>query len=304
MFFRCFALICLASYAIYLFHIRILPPDITSHRKLTQESRELRHRHALEDKPAHQKRQGVLKDIWSQDETRHFQIQSDHSDLLLSQRKDKIEAVEELQNIRCSIKDDFILTADEGLYTFLSHQFIAKKNCHLVQADNQIDGTCIYLDLDQEIVTYDNPKGRLSTGILFTADKLIWYKNQNRLHLTNNVTIEQPDQFTLHSNQGTLTLNEFKPMLLKLEGNVQLVSSRIQDKLSYAIADTLTYNPIDKTLLFSSPRKVLFWQQGLSLSATQVLIRQDQSIEGHGDVHFAFDLEEQNSIEKLFKQYL
>lgn len=297
--------ISISAFAVYWFHIRMDPPDIIAYNKLVQESTELHTRHALEEKPAHQKRQGVQKDIWTQNETSHYQIQSAHSELTLSQKKDKLEVLEELKQIRCSIQDDFTLTADEGLYTFPSHQFIAKKNCRLLQNQNQIDGTAIQLDLSQEIVTYENPKGHLVNGPLnFTAKNLIWHKKIGKLYLTDHVIIEQPDRFILESDLGILNLDQFKPTLLILEGNVHLISSRIQDKKSYALADTLTYNPIEKTFLFSGAKKVLFWQEGLSLSASEVLIRQDQTVEGRGDVHFAFDLEEQNSIDQFFKHYL
>lgn len=301
-FFASCTLIAIAGFATYWFNIRTRPHDISAYHKLIQESTELRTRHALEEQPAYQKRQGVQKDIWSQDETRHFQIQSEHSELTLSQKKDKIEATEQLKQIHCSIEND-TLTADEGIYTFPSHQFTAQNNCRLAQNENHIDGTRIHFDLIQEIVTYENPKGHFAP-LNFTAKSLIWHKKEGKLYLTDHVTIEQPDHFTLIADRGDLTLNQFQPTLLVLEGNVRLISTCIQDKESYAVADTLTYHPIEKTLLLSSDRKVLFWQEGLSLSASEVLIRQDQTVEGHGDVHFAFDLEEQNYIDELFKQYL
>lgn len=303
--FRILALISLLLFALYWFHIRLRPEDAAFYQKLVQESIDLRHQRALEETPAHQKRQDVQKDIWTQNETRHFQIHSKDSDLTLSQKKEKIEAVEQLKEIECTIENGFTLTAGEGIYTFPSHQFIAQKNCHLVQNQNQIDGTRIHLDLVQEIVTYDNPKGFLASGPLhFSAQKLIWDKKAAILHLTQQVHIEQPEQFTLVADLGTVQLNDLQPTLVILEGNVRLIASRVQDKESFALADTLTYDPIQKTLLFSAEKKVLFWQEGLSLSAPEILIRQDQSVEGHGDVHFAFDLDEQNFIDELFKQYL
>lgn len=304
MLFRILALAIISATAVYWFNVRIRPDDILAYNKLLQESTELRARKALQEQPAHQYREGVQKDIWSQNETRHFKIQSENSELTLSQKSDHVEVIEELKNIQCSVQDDFTLTAEEGIYTFPSHQFIAKKNCHLTQQKNIIDGTKILLDLDKEIVTYENPKGHLSQGLDFTAKSLIWHKKTGKLYLTDQVSIEQPGQFTLIADSGTLTLDEFQPSLLYLEGNVALVSSRIQDKMSHAIADTLTYDPKEKTLLFSGTKKVLFWQDGLRISAAEVLIRQNQTVEGKGDVHFTFDLEEQNYIDKFFKQYL
>lgn len=303
--FRFLSLATLLIFAIYWFHIRKSPEDALAYEHLIQESIDLRTRRALEEKPAHQKRQHVQKDIWTQNETRHFQIQSQDSDLTIAQKKEKLEAIEELKNINCSIQNEFTLSADEGFYTYPTHQFIAEQNCRLTQNQNQIDGTRIQLDLVQEIVTYENPKGHLISGPFdFTAKQLIWDKKANQLHLLDDVHIDQPGQFNLVANLGTVDLAELQPTLITLEGNVRLISSRIQDKESYAVADALIYNPIEKTLLFSAAHKVLFWQEGLSLSASEILIRQDQTVEGHGDVHFSFDLEEQNYIDELFKQYL
>lgn len=303
-FFAAFALIAICAIATYWFNVRTGPQDIPAYYNLIQESTELRTKHALEEQPAHQKRQGVQKDIWTQDETRHFQIQSEHSELTLLQKKDKVEAVEKLKQIRCNTGSE-TLTADEGTYAFPSHQFTAENNCSLTQSENHIDGTKIHFDLAEEIVTYENPKGTIAAGqIHFTAKNLIWHKKEGKLYLRDQVAIEQRDEFKLVGDKGELTLNELEPLLLVLEGNVRLISSKIQDKESYAVADRLTYDPAEKVLLLTSDRKVLFWQEGLSLSASEVSIREDKSVEGHGDVHFALDMEEQNFIDELFKQYL
>lgn len=305
MFFRFLALAALFAILIYWFYVRIRPEDPANFEKLVQESFELRTRRALEQEPAHQKRQEVQKDIWTQNESRHFQIQSQGSDLTISQKKDKIEVIERLQNVRCHIQNEFTLTADEGIYTFPSHQFIAEKNCKLVQNQNWMNGERIQFDLIEETVSYENPQGHLASGpIDFSAKRLFWDKRANQLYLLDDVEICQPGAFTLLAYHGTVALEELKPTLIILEGNVRLISSRIQDKESFAVADTLTYNPVDKTLLFSAKKRVLFWQEGLTLSAFEVLIRQDQTVEGHGDVHFTFNLEEQNTIDEFFKQYL
>lgn len=268
------ALIALSSFAVYHFHLRMRPEDIQNYHKLIQESADLRARRALEAEPAHQVRRGVQKDIWTpesrSDQARHVQIQSAHSELTLFQKKGKLEAVEKLQQIHCSVAEDLTLTADEGTYTFPSHQFIAEKNCSVLQQQHRIDGSRIHFDLLQEIVTYDTPSGFIAP-FHFTADKLTWLKKE--------------DQFLL-------------------EGNVRLMSTEFENKESYAVAEQLIYNLIDKTLLLTSNRRVLFWQEGLSLSASEVLIREDRSVEGRGDVHFTFDLDEQNSLEQLFGHFL
>lgn len=260
-------LILLSSFALYYWVIRLTPKEIASYETLIQESAQQRSRHALEETPAQQTRQGVQKDIWTQDETRHYQIQSEQSALSFTLKT----VVEELKNIRCTLPDGFILTADEALYSYPPHQFSAEKNCLLTQNNNVITAEKIEFDFAKEKVTCENPKGRLDEGLNFTANTLLWDKKENKLYLRDQV---------------------------------QLISSRIQEKESFALADTLIYDLCDKTVLLTAKRKVLFWQSGLSLSAAEVLIRKDQTVEGKGDVHFSFDLDEQNTIDQFFKRYL
>ncbi|MBX7066784.1 MAG: hypothetical protein K1X28_06095 [Parachlamydiales bacterium] len=305
MFARIVFLTLLSSFGIYWFFIRIRPEDPEIYHKLVSESIELRTRKALEHEPAIQKRQGVQKDIWTHDETRHFQIQSRDSGLIIRQKKDKIEASEHLKEIQCITPNEITLTADEGIYAYPTNQFVAENNCQLTQKANRIDGTRIHLDLEEETLQLENPNGHIASGTLdFTAKSLIWDKDSNLLHLIDDVRITQTDDLVFLAKKGIVHLKEYKPVLVVLEGSVRLISSRFQDKESYAMADTLTYNPIEKTFLFGADRRVLFWQDGLTLSASEVLIRQDQTIEGHGNVHFTFDLEEQNRIDEFFKQYL
>ena len=129
MFLRFALSIAIVAFAIYWFQIRMRDEDIVAYHKLIQESTELRSRHALEEAPAYQQRRGVQKEIWSENETRHFQIESEESELTLN----KNGVVEQLKNIHGQLEGEFALSADEGTYQFPSHQFVAEKNCHLVQ---------------------------------------------------------------------------------------------------------------------------------------------------------------------------
>ncbi len=305
MFFRFALLTLLFGLLIYWFSVHLTPEDLPQYQKLMAESTHLRTRRALEEEPALQKRQNVQKDIWSQNEMHHFQIQSQGSQLTLWQKKDKIEAEEYLENIFCTTSNALNLKADEGIYSFPSHQFIAESHCKLFQGENQIDGTRIHFDLMEETLTYDNPRGHIASGLFdFSAKTLFWEKEADLLYLIDEVKIQQLDDLTLLAKRGTVFLDQLEPKLIVLEGGVRLISTRFEGKESYAMADQLTYNPLDQTLLFSADKRVLFWQDGFSLSASEVLIRQDQSVVGHGDVHFTFDVEEQNQIDAFFKQYL
>lgn len=132
------ALILLAAWSIVRHHAAISPDEAALYKKLASESVALRSHHALERHPAHQKRERVQKDIWmaNGDERLHFRLKSLYSDLTVTQKKDKVEAVETLKQIDCWIQDEIdrgkdlqqirTLNAEEGVYYFPSHRFLAQ----------------------------------------------------------------------------------------------------------------------------------------------------------------------------------
>lgn len=155
--------------------------------------------------------------------------------------------------------------------------------CHLYRGNDQIDAKEIKFDFLKEELHCTSAKGVIQpkteqAPIHFAADRLIWEKKKEKIHL---------------------------------EGSVRFFSPSIQDKESFSIADEICFSSKDQTLILSAkaPKRVLFWQEGLSLSAPEVYIHLDpntkkESIEAKGDVHFAFDLEEKNIIDQLLSKYL
>ncbi|OGN55558.1 MAG: hypothetical protein A3D96_04340 [Chlamydiae bacterium RIFCSPHIGHO2_12_FULL_44_59] len=285
--------------------LQLTPKDEQCYQDLAKESLELRTRHALEETPAHQKRLHVHKDIWTQDRMRHFRIACDESELTIYQKKDKTEAKEVLQSIYGALDSEWSLSADYGIYTFPSNQFIAEQNCQITQGENTIRGDHLQIDLAQEILSYENPRGHLIAGPMdFTAQTLRWDKKQKKLFLSEDVKIQQSDQMTIFASQGVIDFPDLKPSLIVLTGEVRLISNAIRHQKSFAVADILIYNPKEETILLRADPRVLFWQEGLSLSAPQVLIHKDWTVRGIGDVHFALDHLEQDYIDNLFKQYL
>ena len=277
MFFRLFCLSALLGVGIYWFSVRLTPEDPIVYQQLMTESVNLRTTRALEVEPACQKRKQVSKTMWLDNETRTFNIESEDSELTIGQKKDKIEAVEILHNICCEIPNELNLTADFGIYTY------------------PLSDTLIY----------ENPKGHiLLHDIHFSAKQMIWEKKNDLLYLIDDVKITQEDDLNVIAKRGKIYLNKMQPTNMILEHDVQLLSSHIQGKKSHAMSEKLTYSPQNKTFLFSGAKRVLFWQDGLTLSANEVLIHKDQTVEGHGDVHFTFDLEEQNKIHQFFNKYL
>ena len=197
------------------------------------------------------------------------------------------------------------------------HPAFPSCHCHLHRGQDQIDAHEIRFDLFKEELLCINARGALAPRaeqlpLHFSAQTLLWQKKKEKLHLQKDVFIEQSGQFSLYADDALLTFqDETKPDFFLLEGNVRLFSPRIQDKESFSIADRISFDPREQKLILSSvpPKRVLFWQEGFSLSAPEVHIKRDlltrkETIEGKGDVHFAFDMEEKNIIEQLLSKYL
>lgn len=239
MLFRSIALIALSTFAVYYFHIRITPSDIEGYNELIAAHKEIKHKRSLTDAPAWQKREGVQKDIWPADESRHIQIQSAHSHLTFVEKEKRIEIIEQLKEIKATLPKDLHFTAHDGIYTYPSHHFTAT-----------------------------NPEGTLPNYLHFTADTLLWKKEQNQIHL---------------------------------QGHVKIFSKETQ---SYAIADNLTYDMEDKTILLTANSHVLFHKEGTSMTAPKLLISLDRSVQTFGDAHLSLTLDEQNSIDELIRNYL
>ncbi len=122
-------------------------------------------------------------------------------------------------------------------------------------------------------------------------------KPQHPLHFYNETLDLETDSAYVDAEKGQLIV----------EGNVRLISSNFQGKETYAIAEKAYYSLTDRQLLLtgSSHRNVLFWQDGFCLTAPEVHIERDlEKVQGIGDVHFTFDLEEQNYFEQIFSVYL
>ena len=95
---------------------------------------------ALKRKPLCQNRENVQKDIFvMQNKSRlHFRISSEISSIRLTEKKDNIEFIENLENIKCLVQDKIeynpdknifeqklrYFTAKTGTYTYPSHKFV------------------------------------------------------------------------------------------------------------------------------------------------------------------------------------
>ncbi len=121
-------------------------------------------------------------------------------------------------------------------------------------------------------------------------------------------SIEGPHSLQIQAQHGSYSISDFQH--LQFIGNVQL-HGYIEDKESFALAETLHYFPKERKMLLSSeaPSRVLFWQNDLQLAAPQIQIAPDSStslitVQGIGDVHFSFDLNEENAIQEFLRCFL
>jgi len=88
-------------------HVRLRHNDENRYRTFVQEHSLQRARHALETHPATQNRQAVQKDFYIMQgtERQHLRIRSEESELIIHERKGKLEAVEKLQHLDCWLQE-------------------------------------------------------------------------------------------------------------------------------------------------------------------------------------------------------
>lgn len=165
-----------------------------------------------------------------------------------------------------------------------------------------------------------------------TAHKLISYGTLflDREHLHG--TIESPvingeipedlqiyyeeERIAVHADKAALEYsivgNSFQPVSLALKGNIRLFSRDTSQPRRCGIADRLLYSPSTRTLILAAnpSKKVLFWdeQESIRMSANEIHITFDpvtqrESVKGVGNVKFAFSIDENNLLKKLFSFY-
>lgn len=105
--------------------VTIRPQDRELYHTIQKQTHALNSTQALERNPSTQIRKEARKDIWTQDRV-HFQMSADQSKLTLKQKKDKVEATEELENITCENTLGRIV-AKKGSFDYPDQQFQASQ---------------------------------------------------------------------------------------------------------------------------------------------------------------------------------
>ena len=226
---------------------------------------------------ARQVRSQVSKDFWvsgSAGRTRAT-IGGIESTLNLVMRGGKIEGVERLVNVDSKTSQGHHFTANEGIYFYPSNHFWA------INATLECEGLL---------------KGR--------AQKIEMSLTGSHLLCSGGVELDaQKERLHVAAETGSVVFG--KELLLSemhCQGSVQLKRDD-----TFALAKQFDYFAEKDLAILSCPlpERVLFWQQSARLSAPEVRMKLDSGkVEGLGDVHCSFDLEEQNLFDAIFAKYL
>lgn len=249
------------------YHFHITPTDFDAYLVLKEAKAKRKREKPLQMSPAVQKRYDVRKELWIPENTA---FQRKH--LLITCKESELQLLEKKGKIETL----------EQMTDVDCHLFEPLETRHFVATE----GTYHYPSqtFEAKDVTFRFFQKDASPYLSGTA-------NQTYFTASNQIATQSE--------------------AIHCEGNVRLFSQMKED--AYALADQLIYYPKMRTLhLFShSPTRVLFWKADgtMQLSAPQIQARYDthrgsEEVEGIGDVHFAFDVDEKNRIETLFGKYL
>lgn len=249
-----------------------------------------------------------------------FSIQSDEARCPFSQKKMfSLPKIEFLRHVAIQSVEGLLARGGYAVYkegSLTLYPEVPKLYCHMEKSSARVDASEIAFDLKKEQIYCKMAKGSIDFPkegpLLFFSDELLWTKAKEKISLKKNVMIERQGQFSVEADFAQIALlNNEEISRLEVIDHVRLFSSRIQNKDSFALADNIVFSPRAQTIhLFAkAPKRVLFWQEGVSLSAPEIFIEKDpltgiEFIQGKGDIHFTFTLEEKNIMDQFISKYL
>ncbi len=204
--------------------------------------------------------------------------------------------------------------AADALYTFQSLTFQGNVDCKSCDSFRALSSGALYQARPGQQGTLELfPTCKLTfADATLDCDGPLTLRLQENLADTDNPLHYQDTFVRIEAQNGRLTYsreaNHIEPQAIYCNGQVRLFSQE-----NYALADQLVYFPETQTIhLFSEGSgRVLFWKSdgSIQISAPEVQARfdrkqQKEEIQGIGDVHFTFDLDEESRIETLFGKYL
>jgi lipopolysaccharide export system protein LptA len=250
-------------------------------------------------------------------------IQSNEAQCALSSQKflslNPKQDIEFMHEIKIQFAEGVLAFGGLAIYKKASlslYPETSKSHCSLTQNDHILYAEKMHFDLAQENLHCEKIQTLfpLEEGAFLdiTSDTLLWEKQKEKIALKTQVRMEQKTSFLILSDAADLFLKEENQLeMIEITENVRMFSNQIQNKESFAVADKIQFFPEDQrmTLTATSPKRVLFWQEGVSLSAPEIHIQKDPAtkepfVQGKGDVHFTFTLEEKNIIDQFISKYL
>lgn len=294
--------------------LTIRAEDRALYKQIAHYTKALNSTQSLERNPATQMRKGARKDIWTSSggKRTHFQLHSDLSKLLLKQKKDKVEASEELENITCeNITGKFI--AKQGAFEYQDQHFSANdvtcthplgiieaKQATLESDDRLIlnegvqitsedfsirsqKAICEAADKNQQIEFFQQIVIQTVRGVEATGDHAI-YKTSHLL-----LYPESPDQFcTLKHLDHVLSAKEMDFDLQNEIIHCLEPEGTIQQTLQFS-AQTLEINKEKMTL----SEQVHLQQQNMFTIDADFCEMKDHTIEIANNVRFFSHLEKE-----------
>lgn len=215
------------------------------------------------------------------------------------------------ENVKIFLPSDLTAKGDKALYTDKTLTLLpeGQKSCTLSRLQDEIEAAKAIFSFETETLFLESPNGKFQSNdevLSFSSDSLLWNQKESQAKLIGNVKGKREDGSIITSKEALLSIENDQIEKVTFEGDVEIFSPFIQKKDCYCIANTVLLFPKEKTLhLKADPSKrVLLWQDDLSLSAPEARITQDGKIESQGDVHFTLTIDEQNSINQLLSKYL
>jgi hypothetical protein len=325
-----------------LLHSTVTDVDRFVYEALAKKTKELKSSDVLERHPSEQVRKVVEKDLWTGEGRLHFHVQSEASNLLLAQRAQETSLREKMDHVvYTSQEPSMTLSAAHGLYEYPSLQMSADDIDCQHQMGKLRAGSALLEGMEGQVLTLHDHV--LFTPSLDCANASIssneavchWDTSTIEFMKEVHVNMERLQEhlvakgdhalygegiLTLYPESGdakcsvlrdmdvlqarTITFDLVSEQIVCHEATGQLQS--IHDKESFIVAENIVYDLRMQTLTLtaSAGEHVLFWQDGCSLSASEIEITQEKKVLGKGDVHCTFTVEEQNIIEQLISKYL
>lgn len=331
-------LICGTGTFLVLHHITVTKADRSLYETLMRRTKELRSTDILERHPSEQARKLVEKDLWTQkgEERLHFHVASQSSNLLLSQKAKETNLRELMDHVvYTSEAPAMLLSAAYGFYEYPSLQMAAKEVACQHQLGRLSAGSAILEGMEGHLLTLHDHVTFIpsieAANISISSEEAKCYWDTSIIEFTRHVHMDHAQEKLVASgdhavySQGILTLYpetvdekcsvtretdllNAREIRFDLEGEKMfcLDTTGQLEKESFVIADLVVYDfrTQDLTLTANAPRHVLFWRDGCSLSASEILITKEHKVKAKGDVHGTFTVEEKNLIEQLISKYL